>query len=139
MIWRLLLGLLAGLVVAYIVLLVALLCARPRSNVVSEALRLMPDVVRLVRRLASDGSLSRAVRWRLALLLAYLASPIDLIPDFIPVLGIADDAIVTAVVLRSVVRRAGTDIVSQHWPGTPDGLRIVLRLAGTWPSDWNSR
>jgi uncharacterized membrane protein YkvA (DUF1232 family) len=51
---------------------------------------------------------------RLWLLLAYLALPIDLVPDFIPMLGYADDAIVVAIVLRSVVRRAGADALTRH-------------------------
>jgi uncharacterized membrane protein YkvA (DUF1232 family) len=64
----------------------------------------------------------------LALLLAYLALPIDLIPDFIPVLGYADDAVIVALVLRSVTRRAGPDALAEHWPGTPDGLAALRRL-----------
>jgi uncharacterized membrane protein YkvA (DUF1232 family) len=71
------------------------------------------------------------VRVRLWLLLGYLAMPIDLVPDVIPVIGYADDAIVVALVLRSVVRRAGPDAVVRHWPGTPDGLAAVQRLTGT--------
>ncbi|WP_327434808.1 YkvA family protein [Streptomyces sp. NBC_01236] len=55
---------------------------------------------------------------------------VDLVPDFIPVLGYADDAIVVAAVLRSVVRHAGPDALARHWPGTPDGLAAVRRLAG---------
>ena len=66
---------------------------------------------------------------RLWLLLAYLALPIDLVPDFIPMLGYADDAIVVAIVLRSVVRRAGADALTRHWPGTRDGLTALRRLA----------
>jgi uncharacterized membrane protein YkvA (DUF1232 family) len=68
------------------------------------------------------------VRIRLALLLAYLALPIDLIPDFIPVLGYADDAIIVALVLRSVSRSAGSDALAEHWPGTPEGLAALRRL-----------
>jgi uncharacterized membrane protein YkvA (DUF1232 family) len=64
------------------------------------------------------------------LLLAYLAFPIDLIPDFIPVLGYADDAIIVTAVLRSVVRRAGIDAVRAHWPGTDDGFTAITLLAG---------
>lgn len=56
--------------------------------------------------------------------------PIDLVPDFVPVLGYADDAVIVAVVLRSVTRRAGSDALERHWPGTPAGLAAVRRLAG---------
>lgn len=67
---------------------------------------------------------------RLGLLLVYVALPIDLIPDFIPVLGYADDVIVVTVVRRDVVRRAGFDAVRAHWPGTEDGLAAVSLLTG---------
>ena len=84
-------------------------------------MRLVPDVVRLLRRLAGDRTLSRSIRIRLWLLLIYLISPIDLIPDFIPVLGYADDAIIVAIALRSITRRAGPEALERHWPGTPEG------------------
>jgi uncharacterized membrane protein YkvA (DUF1232 family) len=87
-------------------------------------------LLRLLRRLAGDRSLPRGVRVRLWLLLAYLAIPIDVIPDFIPVLGHADDAIIVTAVLRSVVRRAGLEALHRHWPGTDDGLSAVIRLCG---------
>ena len=119
-----------GLVLSYLVLLGALLAARPRGNLLGEALRLLPDLVRLLRRLASDSSVPRAARVRLWLLLGYLAIPIDLIPDFVPVLGYADDAIIVSLVLRSVVRRAGAPVVRRHWPGTDDGLAALARLTG---------
>jgi uncharacterized membrane protein YkvA (DUF1232 family) len=64
------------------------------------------------------------------LLLGYLAIPIDLVPDFVPVLGYADDAIVVSLVLRSVLRRAGGAVVRRHWPGTDDGLAALGRLTG---------
>jgi hypothetical protein len=64
----------------------------------------------------------------------HLATPIDLIPDFIPVLGYADDAVVVTAVLRSVVRRAGIDAVRAHWPGTDDGFAALCRLTGLNPS-----
>jgi uncharacterized membrane protein YkvA (DUF1232 family) len=72
----------------------------------------------------------RAARVRLWLLLGYLAIPIDLVPDFVPVLGYADDAIIVSLVLRSVVRRAGTPVVRGHWPGSDDGLAALGRLTG---------
>ena len=96
----------------------------------TEAARLLPDLLRLVSRLARDQALPRRVRVVLWLLLGYLASPIDLVPDFVPVIGYADDAVVVALALRSVVRAAGSEPVERHWPGTPDGLAVVRRLAG---------
>jgi hypothetical protein len=73
------------------------------------------------------------VRVRLWLLLGYLLSPVDLVPDVIPVLGYADDVVVVALALRSVVRVAGTDALTRSWPGGPGGLAVVLRLAGLSP------
>jgi uncharacterized membrane protein YkvA (DUF1232 family) len=119
-----------GLALAYLVLLAALLVARPKGNLLGEAVRLLPDLLRLLQRLARDRGVPRAARVRLWLLLGYLAIPIDLVPDFVPVLGYADDAIVISLVLRSVVRRAGGPVVRRHWPGTDDGLAALGRLTG---------
>jgi uncharacterized membrane protein YkvA (DUF1232 family) len=91
MIVRILLGLGGALLLAWLALMIALMVARPNGDLLQQALRLLPDLLRLLRRLAADESLPRGVRVRLWLLLAYLAIPIDVIPDFIPVLGYADD------------------------------------------------
>jgi uncharacterized membrane protein YkvA (DUF1232 family) len=120
----------AGLLLLWGVLLLLLWRARPPDLTVREALRLLPDLVRLVRRLAADRSLPRGVRVRLWLLLAYLLSPVDLVPDVVPVLGYADDVVVVALALRSVVRVSGAPAVRQAWPGGPAGLALVSRLAG---------
>jgi uncharacterized membrane protein YkvA (DUF1232 family) len=125
---HLILGIAVGLGVAYLALLGALLAVRPKGNLLGEALRLLPDLLRLLRRLAADPEVPRAVRVRLWLLLGYLAMPIDLVPDFVPVLGYADDAIIVSFVLRSVVRRAGVPMIRRHWPGTDDGLAALARL-----------
>jgi uncharacterized membrane protein YkvA (DUF1232 family) len=106
---------------------------RPRGMNLREVARFVPEIVRLVRRLAQDGELPRGVRVRLACLLAYLALPFDIVPDFIPVLGYADDVIVVALVLRSVIRRAGQKALSRHWTGTAEGLRLLHRLVGVKP------
>jgi uncharacterized membrane protein YkvA (DUF1232 family) len=119
-----------GLAATYLVLLGALLVVRPKGNLLGEALRLLPDTLRLLRRLASDRKVPGGARVRLWLLLGYLAIPIDLVPDFVPVLGYADDAIIVSLVLRSVVRRAGASAIRIHWPGTDDGLAAVGRLTG---------
>jgi uncharacterized membrane protein YkvA (DUF1232 family) len=124
----LVLSMLASAAVTYLALIAALLVARPKGNLVVEAVRLLPDLLRLLRRLAADPTVPRGARVRLALLLAYLAIPFDLVPDFVPVLGYADDAIIVSLVLRSVVRRAGSPAVRRHWPGTDEGLVALARL-----------
>ena len=134
--WRTLLAITAGLLALWLVMLALLWRAQrhtPDKTRMRDAIRLVPDVVRLLRRLAGDRTLSRSIRFRLWLLLIYLISPIDLIPDFIPVLGYADDAIIVAIALRSITRRAGPQALEQHWPGTPEGLATVLLLAGLGP------
>jgi uncharacterized membrane protein YkvA (DUF1232 family) len=88
----------------------------------------MPNLVLLVRDLARDRSLPRRVRVRLWLLLAWMASPIDAIPDIIPVVGVADDVILVYLVVRSVARAAGGQVLERHWRGTPEGLASVERL-----------
>jgi uncharacterized membrane protein YkvA (DUF1232 family) len=127
---KLILSICIGLGLLYLGLLGTLLLARPRGNLLGETLRLLPDLLRLMRRLAADSDVPHAVRVRLWLLLGYLAIPIDLVPDFVPVLGYADDAIVVALVLRSAVRRAGAPVIHRHWPGTDDGLAALTRLTG---------
>jgi len=122
------LGVVAGVVLLWLALVVVLWSTKPDDVGLRDAARLLPDILRLLKRLATDPGIERGVRVRLALLLAYLALPFDLIPDFIPVLGYADDAIIVAVVLRSVTRRAGPEAVAKHWPGTPEGLAAVRRL-----------
>jgi uncharacterized membrane protein YkvA (DUF1232 family) len=128
--WGTALGIVGGLVVIWLVMLVVLWRIKPDRAGLRDALRLLPDLLRLLRRLAGDRDLPRGIRIRLWLLLGYLLLPFDLVPDFIPVLGYADDAIVVVLALRSVVRHAGTDALRRHWPGTDDGLATLQRLAG---------
>jgi uncharacterized membrane protein YkvA (DUF1232 family) len=126
-------GIVAGVLLAYAVLLFQLwLYARrhPETVTMKDALRLLPDLLRLIRRLAADRTVAVGIRVRLVLLLAYLLSPIDLVPDFIPVIGYADDAVIVALVLRSVIKRAGADAIRRHWPGSPAGLDVILKAAG---------
>jgi uncharacterized membrane protein YkvA (DUF1232 family) len=128
--WWTVAAVVAGLVLVWVMLVVALWLARPGELTAREALRVLPDLVRLLRRMAGDRSLPRGVRVRLWLLLGYLLLPVDLVPDVIPVVGYADDVVVVALALRSVVRAAGPEALVRHWPGTPEGLAVVRRLAG---------
>lgn len=122
-----------GLLLIWLGLVAALLLGARRYGGragLREAVRLVPDVVRLLRRLAADPLLPRRVRWMLGLLLGYLVLPVDLVPDVVPVVGYLDDAVVVALALRAVVRRTGPEALDRHWPGTPEGLRAVRSLAG---------
>ena len=130
---RLLIGIALTLALTWAFFVVVLVLLKPRGIDLREAKRFVPDVVRLLRALAADPSLPRGVRRRLGLLVAYLALPFDLFPDFVPVLGYADDVIVVALVLRSVVRVAGPRAVDDHWTGTSHGLAVVRTLAGLRP------
>jgi uncharacterized membrane protein YkvA (DUF1232 family) len=132
--WDMLIALGAGILAGWLALLVALVLMRPKGALLAAAVRLLPDLLRLLRRLAADRKLPRGVRARIVLLMVYLALPIDLIPDFLPVGGVApgyaDDAIIVAFVLRSVVRGAGIEAVRAHWPGTESGFAALARLTG---------
>lgn len=119
-----------GLLLLWLILLAVLWRRRPAGVNLRDAVRLVPDVIRLIKRLAGDPALPRGLRIRLSLGLGYLLLPIDLVPDFLPVIGYADDAIVVALLIRSVIRAAGTEALARHWPGSPEGLAAVSRLAG---------
>jgi uncharacterized membrane protein YkvA (DUF1232 family) len=91
--------------------------------------RLIPDCAVLFRRLLADARVPRSRKALLIGAIGYLALPLDLVPDFIPVAGQADDAIVVALVLRAVLRAAGPDLVREHWPGPEESMNAILRLA----------
>jgi len=91
---------------------------------------LIPDCIVLVGRLVRDPRVSRGRKLLLFALVAYLALPFDLVPDFIPVAGQLDDAIVVALVLRSLVRSGGEPLLRELWPGPERTLALILRLAG---------
>ncbi len=131
--WQVAVQAVVALLATYALLLAGLaVFARRHPEILSlsDALRLGPDVLRLIRRLAADPTVPRRTRILLGALVAYLLLPIDLVPDFIPVIGYADDVVLIAVVLRAVVRNAGPDALSRHWPGSDGGLRAVRALAG---------
>jgi uncharacterized membrane protein YkvA (DUF1232 family) len=127
----------AGAVVAlYGAAVLALVIAGRRSDAAALA-RFVPDCVVLVRRLLGDPGVPRRARLALAALLLYLVSPIDLVPDFVPVAGQLDDAILLALVLRRLLRSAGPAIMVAHWPGPERSLAIVLRAAHS-PGGWRT-
>lgn len=134
MIARSVLALAGAVVVLWGVLVIGLWLLRPDARHIKDALRLLPDVARLIARLARDRTLPRLPRIALWGLLVYLLLPIDLIPDFLPVIGVADDAIVLVLVLRLVARRVGATRIHAHWRGTAQGFITLTWLAGLAPS-----
>ncbi len=100
-----------------------------RLGRVRELAAFLPDCAVLIKRLLGDPRVPRRAKVALALLVPYLALPFDLIPDFIPVLGQLDDAVLVAAALAYAVRSAGREVVEELWPGSERGLRAVLGLA----------
>ena len=101
---------------------------RPSRELALPALRLLPDILRLVRRLLADPATTRGQRAALIGLMVWIASPIDLVPEFLPVIGPLDDLVVTALVLRWVARRVGRNRLRELWPGPPEGFGLLERL-----------
>ena len=128
--WMIPVSILSALAVIWLILAVTLWLGKPDELSLQEFMRLLPHLLRMLKRLAVDPQMPRRIRVGLLLLLAFIASPIDLIPDVIPVIGFADDMIITGLVLRWIARRAGPDALAQHWPGTSDGLATVRQLCG---------
>ena len=128
---RAIVGIVVGLVAAWALLIAVLWLLRPRDVGLVDLVRLVPDVLRLVRDLLADRSTPPAVRLALAGLLVWLISPIDLIPDFIPVLGPLDDVVVTVLVLRYVRRRLGVEELRRRWRGSADGFALLTGVLGS--------
>jgi uncharacterized membrane protein YkvA (DUF1232 family) len=124
-------GVLASLLAAWLLVIGLLWLLRPRGTDLGQLVRIVPDVLRLIRQLIGDATVPLAVRAALVALLAWLVSPIDLIPEFIPVLGPLDDVIVAVLVLRYARRRLGDDELRRRWQGTPEGYRLLRRVLGT--------
>ena len=113
----------------YLLFVVALLVAGRRQDARALA-GFVPDCALLFSRLVRDERLPRRHKLVLALLVAYLALPFDLVPDVIPVAGQLDDALLVALALRTILRGSGRQLVQEHWPGPASSLALVLRLAG---------
>ncbi|MGH7305425.1 MAG: YkvA family protein [Candidatus Rokuibacteriota bacterium] len=92
-------------------------------------LRALPDIIRTIGSLAIDPVLPRAAKIALAASLVYLVSPIDLIPDFIPVLGHLDDVFVAAILVDGMLNFVNRGLVLKYWPGRPESLERIARAA----------
>ena len=125
--WLLTVG--GALIAAYLLFIAALVVAGRRTDARAWA-GFIPDCVILTRRLLADRRVPRRPKLVLGALVLYLATPIDFVPDFLPLIGHLDDAIIVALVLRTVVRAASVDLIREHWPGPEPSLNAVLRRSG---------
>ncbi|HUG29109.1 MAG TPA: DUF1232 domain-containing protein [Candidatus Limnocylindria bacterium] len=121
---------LIGLAGAWLAFVALLWMLRPRDARLQELVRMVPDVVRLCRDLLTDREAPWSVRIAIGGLLVYLVNPIDLIPEFIPVLGPLDDVVVAVLVLRYVRRRIGVEGLRMRWRGTPQGYELLRSVIG---------
>jgi uncharacterized membrane protein YkvA (DUF1232 family) len=128
--WEIVIGIVVSLVVVWLAFIALLWVLRPRDARLRDLVRIVPDVLVLVRRLVGDQSAPMGVRFALVGLLVWLVNPIDLIPEFIPVLGPLDDVVVAVIVLRYVRRRLGDDELRTRWPGTEQGYALLTRVLG---------
>jgi uncharacterized membrane protein YkvA (DUF1232 family) len=126
--WTWLLAALAITAALYVVFLACLVLAGRRADARAFA-TFIPDCIVLVSRLARDERVPQRRKILLFALLGYLALPFDLVPDFIPVAGQLDDAIVVALVLRHLIRAGGEPLLRELWPGPERSLALILQLA----------
>ena len=129
--WRTLATIGLGILAVWAILIGLLFAFRPRGVPLRELVRVIPDVVRLVRALIGDPVVPLPVKVALVSLMVWLLSPIDLIPEFIPVLGPVDDAVMAVLVLRYVRRRLGIEALQSRWAGTPQGFALLTRIIGS--------
>jgi uncharacterized membrane protein YkvA (DUF1232 family) len=123
---RILLVAVVGLVLAWGLL--AVLAARLPPGPARELAAVVPDAVRAVRVLARDPRVPRRAKLAVALAALWCLSPIDLVPEFLPVIGLADDIVVVVLALRYAARRVPPDVMAEAWPGEP---AVLSRLLGT--------
>jgi uncharacterized membrane protein YkvA (DUF1232 family) len=117
-----------GLLLIYLAVVLGLIVVGRRHRARAFA-GFIPHCVVLLRRLLADSRVSRGRKLIVFGLIAYLVVPIDLVPDFIPVAGQLDDAIIAAIALRFVLRAGRPELLKEHWPGPPESLAVVSRLA----------
>ena len=129
--WRTIATVALGLVGVWVVLVALLWGFRPRDARLGDVLRIIPDVLRLVRNLIGDRGVPLGARVALVILLIWLISPVDLIPEFIPVLGPLDDVVVAVLVLRYVRGKVGAEELRRRWAGTPEGFTLLGRIIGS--------
>jgi uncharacterized membrane protein YkvA (DUF1232 family) len=129
--WRLIAGILLGVAAAWAAFVALLWIVRPRDVRLGELVRIVPDVFRLGRDIVADRAAPLGGRAAFVGLVLWLLNPIDVIPEFIPVLGPLDDVIVAVLVLRYARRRLGDEELRGRWRGSPEGYQLLTGVIGT--------
>lgn len=135
MVAKVLIGLTVGLAVTWLVAVIAILVVNRRSPDTPGLPRLLTQTIQLLGSLARDRTLPRGLRLRIAAAILYAGQPFNLIPDWIPVIGYADNVAVIGWTLRSVIRKAGPEAVSGHWRGTPGSLSVLYKALRINPQE----
>jgi uncharacterized membrane protein YkvA (DUF1232 family) len=118
----------AALVAAWAILVAVIWLHRPSRELARPALRALPDLVRLARRMLTDPRTPMRHKVALGVLVVWLISPIDLVPEFLPGIGPLDDIVAAAVILGWIGRQTGTARLRELWPGDPAGFLAVARM-----------
>jgi uncharacterized membrane protein YkvA (DUF1232 family) len=121
-------ALVAAIAIAWLVLVAVIWLHRPSRELALPALRALPDIVRLARRLFADPRTPTRHRVALIVLIVWLVSPIDLLPEFLPGIGPLDDIVAAAVILGWVARQSGTARLRELWPGDDEGFEVLAKL-----------
>jgi uncharacterized membrane protein YkvA (DUF1232 family) len=129
--WGLVAGVVGGILLAWLAFIALLWVLRPRDVRLAELVRIVPDVFRLGRDIVADRAAPLGVRAAFVGLVLWLLNPIDLIPEFIPVLGPLDDVVIAVLVLRYARRRLGEDDLRRRWRGSPDSYRLLTGVVGS--------
>lgn len=103
---------------------------RSRQEMLKEAVLLGPNLIKLLYRLLRDKRVPRQRRLAMTLVAAYIVSPIDVIPDFVPVLGSVDDVLVLAFAIDYLLQASPPEVVDLYWDGSADGLELIRGIAG---------
>jgi uncharacterized membrane protein YkvA (DUF1232 family) len=128
--WRGIAAIAASLALTWLALVALLWAVRPRDVRLGELVRVVPDIVRLCRTLVADPGVPVGVKASIIGLLLWLVNPIDLVPEFVPVIGPLDDVVVAVLVLRYVRRRLGDEGLRRRWAGTEAGYRLLAGMLG---------
>ena len=119
---------LLGIAAVWLLLVLVLWIHRPTRELAAPLLRLVPDLAHMVRGVLRDPATPRSVKVAIGFLLIWLISPIDLIPEFLPVIGPLDDVVVAILVLRWSARRIGKASLESHWTGSKEGWHLIQRV-----------